>query len=313
MRKLPALLFAIVLVFSLVSSPVAAVEPDDAGTGTGIIFSEEAEGGSEKERALQEPEEGEEDVTEEPGDVTPEEQGSVLTPDSPFYFLKRFIENIRLLLTFSQEKKVALLTELAEERARELEALTSKYVEGELTGAQLAVLEKALNNLILFTEKLIIEIEKLEGNQQGPGGPEEPGGEPGGEEPEEEEPMKEPGEKVTGEPEVEDQVRQPDKYQWRIFHLKSVAARAPEAAQKGMATAIDNAVRQRERAVKKGKLPAGEPAEETEEPGGPEEEAADEEQSIGSENEEGKQPEKGKAGSNKKLPEKDKPAKKTGN
>ncbi|MDW7684971.1 MAG: DUF5667 domain-containing protein [Bacillota bacterium] len=46
-----------------------------------------------------------------------------ILPDSPFYFLKRFIEEIKLAFTFSPDSKIAMLMELAEVRIAELEAL----------------------------------------------------------------------------------------------------------------------------------------------------------------------------------------------
>jgi hypothetical protein len=232
MRKILASLLALGLVFSLAITPVAATDTEQ-GTGeneeTTIV---------EEVTDLEEGEElefiAEEDM--DAGDIEAleeEEEGGeleiILTPESPFYFLKRFIESVRLLLTFDQEKKLSLLEELAEERAKELEMLESLYAEGELSEAQLSTLEKALDDLILYTERLIGELIKLEGL----------------EEPDFEEELDEEG--LTEE-------QKPDKYQWRIEHLQTIADRAPAAAQNGLARAMANAERQRERAIAKGKI-----------------------------------------------------------
>ncbi len=49
-----------------------------------------------------------------------------LLPDNPFYFLKRFSEDIRLLFTFDEEKKAALHLDFAKVRLSEAKALITK-------------------------------------------------------------------------------------------------------------------------------------------------------------------------------------------
>ncbi|MCR3922358.1 MAG: DUF5667 domain-containing protein [Firmicutes bacterium] len=165
---------------------------------------------------------------------TLEVEEEVLTPDSPFYFLKRFMEQIRVLLTFDQETKVTLLDELAAERAKELDALEYMYEEGELNEEEVAMLEKALDDLILYTERLVGQLAELDGESD-EGVPED----------HQELEFEEEVEGIEEEPEL-------DKYQLRIAHLQAIADRAPEAAQNGLARAMANA--ERERAMAKGKM-----------------------------------------------------------
>ena len=54
---------------------------------------------------------------------TEEPEADILTPDSPFYFLKLLLERIELLLTFSSDAKAEKLAEFAERRLAELNAL----------------------------------------------------------------------------------------------------------------------------------------------------------------------------------------------
>lgn len=49
-----------------------------------------------------------------------------LTPDSPFYFLKTWIEKIQLAFTFAPEKKVEVLNKLAEKRVAEARKMIEK-------------------------------------------------------------------------------------------------------------------------------------------------------------------------------------------
>lgn len=153
----------------------------------------------------------------------------VITPDSPFYYVKKFLESVKLLLTFDPEQKVALLEELAEERAKELEALNEKYADGELTEVELEFLTKALDDLIEYVEKFMNGLAELNETDE------------------------EINEDEEGE-EDEGKDAYADKYLWRIAHLQSIAERAPEAAQKGLAVAIANAERQRARAIAQGKI-----------------------------------------------------------
>lgn len=64
-----------------------------------------------------------EEVPQETEGTTEETVDPGILPDSPFYFLKRFIEEIKLAFTFSPDSKAAMLMELAEVRIAELEAL----------------------------------------------------------------------------------------------------------------------------------------------------------------------------------------------
>jgi hypothetical protein len=164
-------------------------------------------------------------------------QESVMTPESPFYALKRLFESFRLMLTFDQEKKVAYLEDLLEERQKELDALERLYNAGEISDEQLTILEKALDDLISFAERLMEEVAKLDENGS-----------------EEDLPEGQEGEEVDGDEEHYSEEMQMDKYQWRVAHLQAIADQAPESAQKGLARAMDNAWRQRERAIAKGKL-----------------------------------------------------------
>ena len=83
-RRTLAVLLAFLLIFSLSVSLVFAVELDGEGTDT-----------------------GEEESVE-----------FIITPDSPFYYLKRFMEDAKLLLTFDEEENAAYLAELVEEKRR---------------------------------------------------------------------------------------------------------------------------------------------------------------------------------------------------
>ncbi|MCW3489738.1 DUF5667 domain-containing protein [Dethiobacter alkaliphilus] len=197
---------------------------------------------------------------------TLEAQEDVLTPDSPFYFFKRFIEEVRLILTFDQETKIALLDELAEERAKELAALESMYEDGELSDKQLATLENALDDLIIYTERLVDELVvldvddgKTEEKDEGEETPDSNGTQDDGDTEDPDAPKEGDAKDIDGDEgeSAEDELEpELDKYQWRIAHLQSIADRAPEAAQNGLARAMLNAERQRERAIEKGKIPA---------------------------------------------------------
>ncbi|MCW3488838.1 DUF5667 domain-containing protein [Dethiobacter alkaliphilus] len=79
------------------------------------------------------------------GDTETEADAGIL-PDSPFYFLKRFIEQVQLTFTFEDEAKAQRLLEFAELRLAELEALPeekqAEYAET-LVDAFLTSIEKA--------------------------------------------------------------------------------------------------------------------------------------------------------------------------
>jgi hypothetical protein len=218
LRKIVTILFAVGLVFSLLISSVWAVEVNQDVDMIQITQEEKVE---------------------------ESEEESVMTPESPFYFLKRFMENVRLVLTFDQEKRVTFLDALVEERARELDALENMYETEEMSEAELKTLENALDELVLFAERLMSEVSKLE---EGDGEPEttEEGVEP----------EDELGEIEDGE--LDGETLEQDKYEWRIAHLQAIAEKAPAPAQNGLARAIANAERQRERAIAKGKLPGDE-------------------------------------------------------
>ncbi len=243
------------------------------------------EAGSEEEENLT-PEESEAESQDPEEDLGNEEEDEdeqsdsgekVLTPDSPFYFIKRFIENIRVVLTFDEENKEALLAEMAEERAKELEALNQKFSEGELSEKEFNLLEKALDDLIDYTEKLVDAVAALE---------------PATEDDEDEDGLDDEGTEEGDEEALEDDDKVNkedfnDKYEWRIAHLQAIADRAPASAQKGLNRAMENAARQRERAIARGKItPAEEPKDDEEAPGD-EEESAVEEDGLAGEPEEG--------------------------
>jgi len=147
-----------------------------------------------------------------------EELADILTPDSPLYFLKRLWEKVVLTLTFKEDKKVEYMAKLATERAKEYQALENKFSAEEINDEQLAHLDEALEDTLQFTEQYMNCI--LEDDAED-----------------------EPLEEFDG-----------DRYEQRIAHLQRIAERAPEAAQKGLARAIANARRQRERMLAKGKL-----------------------------------------------------------
>lgn len=156
-------------------------------------------------------------------DFSEEELEKILAQDSLWYFLKRFIEKVRLTFTLNSEKKAEYLAELAEERAKEYEALELKFAEGDISEEELELLEEALEDFLDFIERYLDYIQ-------------------------------EDGEEDDDEDDDEDLSDEGDKYQQRIAHLERIAERAPESAQKGLARAIANAHRQRERMIAKGKL-----------------------------------------------------------
>ncbi len=61
-----------------------------------------------------------------PATATEEETEPGLTPDSPFYFLKTWVEKIRLFFAFSPKGKVTLLTKFAETRLAEAQAMVKR-------------------------------------------------------------------------------------------------------------------------------------------------------------------------------------------
>jgi hypothetical protein len=68
---------------------------------------------------------------------TEEETDVGILPDSPFYGLKLFLERIQVMFTFNQQAKAERLTQIAERRLAELEALSeelqAKFAERLLT------------------------------------------------------------------------------------------------------------------------------------------------------------------------------------
>ncbi|HBI56562.1 MAG TPA: hypothetical protein DDY38_07035 [Firmicutes bacterium] len=191
------------------------------------------------------------DNVEEPGD------DSGLLPDSPFYFLKQIIENVKVMFTFNEERKTDVLTDLVQLRANELEALELKYDGEELSKKQQSVLDKATKRLEKCAEGLI---DRLIGD---------------GEDVEELELTEKEISKLesafvnlgkamqritnTEDDDQDDNKMQMkmEKFQQRIGHLEQVRAKAPESAQKGLNRAIENAQKQQERWQAKHGIGAG--------------------------------------------------------
>src|SRR5690606_23388993 len=71
-----------------------------------------------------------------------------------FYFIKRFIENVKVWFTFNEERKTEVLAELVEKREAELLALEEKYSGSELTEKQKAILQEAAQELEAAAENL---------------------------------------------------------------------------------------------------------------------------------------------------------------
>lgn len=122
MKKCFALAFALILIIGLFGGTVAA-----GGEGPEGADTEEAG---------------------EPG----------LLPDSPFYFLKKIIEDIRVVLTFNKDNKTDLLAKLVDRRTFELQALEEKYADSELTAKQEKRLAKAAAALERSAERLFDRI-----------------------------------------------------------------------------------------------------------------------------------------------------------
>lgn len=279
MSKLIAVLVAVGMVFGLATTPALAA-PDQETVVVTITETDAAE-----DEAIQDPTDvekdeetdGEDGQAQDEVDQDEEDTEPVLTPDSPFYFLKRFVESVQLFLTVDEEKKVQLLGELAEERARELESLQQKYADGELTEKQFRILEKALEDLITYTDRFIDALISGADDTNPPTDTDEDEADDKADEAKDEkddQDVEEPKEDEEFEDEdaqedetdvEEDEIDQEgyaDKYLARVAHLQSIADRAPEAAQKGLARAMANALRQRERAIAKGKIAPDEPVEE---------------------------------------------------
>jgi len=287
LKKVLAALVAAVMIFSLGVPTALAATGDDDGVTVTITPGETGAETQSPEAPEAEANDTEDAEDEEAGAEESEDPDKLLTPDSPFYFLKRFVESVKLFLTFDQEKKVNLLAELAEERAKELEALQQKFADGELTEAQFKLLEKALEDLVLSTERLVDALvpeeaadeDETESNNDDvedeetdeaddTDEPEETDeadeSNPNDEDAQDEDELDETDEEDDDEKDTD---TCGDKYLRRIAHLQSIADKAPQAAQKGLARAIDNAWRQRERAIAKGKIvvtPETDPDEESE-------------------------------------------------
>jgi hypothetical protein len=90
-----------------------------------------------------------------PDESTEIGESDMLTPDSPFYFLKRAVESLQLLLTFKAEVKQELMQRLVEERAKELEVLMNRFGDGDLSKRQERQVEKAIERLIKQSERTI--------------------------------------------------------------------------------------------------------------------------------------------------------------
>ena len=83
-----------------------------------------------------------------------------ILPDSPFYFLKRFLESLQLALTFNSETKAEKLMELAELRLSELAALPDEK-QAEFVSTLTEAFEEAMEEAEeLLEEELEEEPEK---------------------------------------------------------------------------------------------------------------------------------------------------------
>jgi len=80
-----------------------------------------------------------------------------LTPDSPFYFLKQWVEEIQLMFTFKAENKIELLNRFAEKRIAEAQKMIEK--------GKTDLAEKCLNRYEKHLNKTQGIIEKL-GNEE---------------------------------------------------------------------------------------------------------------------------------------------------
>lgn len=186
----------------------------------------------------------------------------VLTPDSPFYFLKRFKESIQTLLTFRTESKLALSERLAEERVKEYLALQAKYADGEISEQDFALLEKALDDIVVYYQRLIDLVE----DQNDPGdepiydddddedADDDEDGDDADDDQDEDADEDEDGEDADADDDGEDADDEEEgkeetgcKYEARIAHLEQIMAKVPETAHKGLSRAIDNARRQQAR------------------------------------------------------------------
>ena len=94
-------------------------------------------------------------------DFPEEELDKVLTQDSPWYFLKRFFERVRIIFTFRQESKAEVWADLAEERAKEYATLERKYAGEDIDEEQLKLLDKALQEVLKFTEEYMEHIRRM--------------------------------------------------------------------------------------------------------------------------------------------------------
>ncbi|MTI94781.1 MAG: hypothetical protein FH749_04720 [Firmicutes bacterium] len=206
-------------------------------------------------------------------DPDPEDPPALL-PDSPFYFLKRFVENVRIFFTFNEENKDELRADLAEERARELAALEQKYIDEELTEKEIEMFTKLAEELKEYSEGFLDrfadldeeELESLELTEE--------------EVAKVEKAMDNLGEALDwlGDGKDDDDEEDEgnyDKYLRRIEHLKQVQERSNGL---GLERAIQNAYRQRERwLARNGMLDDEEEPEEEQEEGT---EAPDEDEEL---------------------------------
>ncbi|WP_226665246.1 DUF5667 domain-containing protein [Metabacillus litoralis] len=85
-----------------------------------------------------------------------EDEEVSLIPSDFFYFAKKLMENVKLALTFSDDKEASLLAEFAEERIKEAEQL---LIQGEYELAE-EVLEKAIEHQEDALEKLEEDLEE---------------------------------------------------------------------------------------------------------------------------------------------------------
>ena len=174
----------------------------------------------------------------------------VLTPDSPFYFLKRFRESIQILLTFRTESKLALRERLAQERVKEYLALQARFAQGEISEKEYALLERALDDIVIYYQRLIdlLEVQNDPGDE--PVYDQDDDDQVDADNEEGEESDDEDGENADHDQEGE---VPGDKYDARIAHLQQIMTRVPESAHKGLNRAMENARRQQARKAERAK------------------------------------------------------------
>lgn len=264
MKKYWAILLVLVMIVTMLPTGLA-VAAEDPDPDEPVISEPDPEDPDPDELIITEPDPEDPEPGEDPG----------LLPDSFFYIFKRLIENIRVWFTFKPEKKTALLAELVEKRAAELDALEEKF-SSDLSERQLEILQEATKGLEKAAENLFetllgdgSNLEDLELTEEGLSrletalvnlglafdrimeaeNPEESPADP-----------EEPGDDAPKNQEQK-RLRLREKYEQRIQHLEQIRDRNPESCAKGLNRAIENARRQQDKWDKKldKKLKDGEP------------------------------------------------------